>query len=221
LLIQPDDRQVYLLVKAITLPPTSEVLTLLNMKPTVIITTVGNDGSTNAAPFSWFSIVDYNPPRVLFSTNLKRDTYRNVLETKEFVINFPSVDLLKQIWVTSKHFPYGVNELEKADLTSFPSEKVKPPRIRECKAYIECKVVWTKPIGSSCLVLGEIVSVSVDESIERLETKNKLTRLNLPLYSSFRQDEKTREWMFTEIGKIHRIIERDGEVEITSEKRRG
>lgn len=209
----------FLLVKAVTLPPTIEVLTLLNVKPTVIITTVGNDGSTNAAPFSWFSIVDYNPPQVLFSTNLKRDTYRNVLETKEFVINFPSVRLLRQIWVTSKHFPYGVNELEKADLTGFPSEKVKPPRIRECKAHIECRVVWTKPIGSSCLVLGEIVSVSVDGSIEGLKTKNMLIELNPPLYFSFRQNEKTREWMFTELGKIHRIIERDGEVKVTSEKR--
>jgi flavin reductase (DIM6/NTAB) family NADH-FMN oxidoreductase RutF len=133
---------VCVLAKFISLPIGSEVLTLLNLKPAVIITTVRKDGSINAASYSRFSIVDYNPPRVLFSTNIKRDTYRNALATREFVLNFPSVNLLKQIWITSKHFPYGVSELEKAGLASFPSEKVKPPRIREYKAHIECKALW-------------------------------------------------------------------------------
>lgn len=201
----------------ISLPIGSEVLTLLNLKPAIIITTVGKDGSINAAPYSWFSIVDYNPPRVLFSTNVKRDTYRNVLETKEFVLNFPSVDLLKQIWITSKHFPYGVSELEKANLTVFPSEKVKPPRIKECKAHIECKVLWIKPIGSSCLILGEIISLSVDEKIEQFGTKDRLIRLNPPLYFSFKEDEKTRKWLFASIGKIHEMTERNDKFEITSE----
>jgi len=205
------------LVNFISLPIGSKVLTLLNLKPAIIITTVGKDGSINAAPYSWFSIVDYNPPRVLFSTNMKRDTYRNVLETKEFVLNFPSVDLLKQIWITSKHFPYGVSELEKASLTIFPSEKVKPPRIKECKAHIECKVLWTKSIGSSCLILGEIISLSVDEKIEQSGTKDRLIQLNPPLYFSFKEDEKTRKWMFVSIGKIHEMTERNDKFEITSE----
>ena len=205
------------LANFISLPIGSEVLTLLNLKPAIIITTVGKDGSINAAPYSWFSIVDYNPPRVLFSTNVKRDTYRNVLETKEFVLNFPSVDLLKQIWITSKHFPYGVSELEKANLTVFPSEKVKPPRIKECKAHIECKVLWIKPIGSSCLILGEIISLSVDEKIEQFGTKDRLIRLNPPLYFSFKEDEKTRKWLFASIGKTHEMTERNDKFEITSE----
>ena len=205
------------LANFISLPIGSEVLTLLNLKPAIIIITVGKDGSINAAPYSWFSIVDYNPPRVLFSTNMKRDTYRNVLETKEFVLNFPSVDLLKQIWITSKHFPYGVSELEKASLTVFPSEKVKPPRIKECKAHIECKVLWTKPIGSSCLILGEIISLSVDEKIEQFGTKDRLIQLNPPLYFSFKQDEETRKWLFASIGKIHEMTERNDKFEITSE----
>lgn len=206
------------MVKVVTLPPNKETLTLLNLKPTVIITTVGKDGSTNASPYSRFSIVDYNPPQALLSTNMKRDTYRNILETKEFVINYPGTDLLKQIWVTSKHFPYGVSELEKANLTGFPSEKVKPPRIRECKAHIECKVLWTKPIGSSCVVLGDIVSISASTTMEHLETRQKMIRLNPPLYFAFQEDEMTRKWMFAEIGKIHTITEEDEEIQVTSER---
>jgi flavin reductase (DIM6/NTAB) family NADH-FMN oxidoreductase RutF len=187
------------------------------MKPTVIVTTVGKDGSTNAAPYSWYSIVDYNPPRLLLSSNMKRDTYRNILETGEFVLNFPSVELLKQIWITSKHFPYGVNEIEKANLTSFPSEKVRPPRIRECKAHIECKVLWTKPIGSSCLVLAEIVSISVSREMAQLEPRERLVQLNPPLYFSFKEETGVRRWFFAELGRIHKVTEKDQKAEATSE----
>lgn len=207
----------FVLANVVTLPTNMEVLTLLNLKPAVIIATVGKDGSINAAPFSWFSIVDYNPPRVLFSTNMRRDTYRNVLETREFVINFPSIDLLRQILITSKHFPYGVSELEKANLTSFPSEKVKPPRIKECMAHIESKVLWTKPIGSSCLILGDIVSVSVDKKIEQFDVKEKAIELNPPLYFAFKEYERTRKWLFAEIGKIYTITEEDGKIAIRIE----
>jgi flavin reductase (DIM6/NTAB) family NADH-FMN oxidoreductase RutF len=194
-----------------------EILTLLNVKPAVIVTTKGKDGSTNAAPYSWFSIVDYDPPRVLLSSNMKRDTFRNILETREFVLNFPSADLLKQIWITSKHFPYGVNELEEAGLTWLPSEKVKPPRIKECRVHMECKVIRTKPVGAACIILAEILSISIDEEMSRLEAKERLIRLNPPFYFSFKQNGKTRKWSFATIGVIHEVEEEDGNVNIKSE----
>lgn len=205
------------MTNVVPLPIDRETLTLLNLRPVVLITTVGKDGSINAAPYTWFTVVDYEPPQVLLSTNMKRDTYRNLLETREFVANFPDARLLRQIWVTSKHFPYGVNELEKADLTSFPSEKVKPPRIRECKAHVECRVLWTRPIGSASLILGEVLSISAHKEIEKLKAKDKMVKLNPPLYFSFKEDEGTRKWMFAEIGKIATITEKDEKIKITSE----
>jgi len=199
------------------LPINKETLTLLNLKPVVIITTVGKDGSINAAPYAWFTVVDYDPPQFLFSTNTKRDTYRNILETKEFVVNFPDTRLLRQIWITSKHYPYGVNELEKAGLTSLVSEKVKPPRIKECGVHVECKVSWTKSIGSASLVLGEVVSVSTHKEIQQLTVKNRIAELNPPLFFAFQEDEGIRKWMFTEIGKIHTLTEKDEKITISSE----
>ena len=205
------------MTNVVSLPINIETLTLLNLRPVVLITTMGKDGSINAAPYTWFTVVDYDPPQVLLSTNMKRDTYRNILETREFVANFPDTSLLRQIWVTSKHFPYGVNELERAGLPSFPSERVKPPRIKECKAHVECKVLWTKPIGSTSLVLGEVVSISAHKEIERLRVKRKMVKLNPPLYFSFEEDEGRREWMFAEIGKITTVTEKGEKIKITRE----
>ena len=204
------------MTNVVPLPINIETLTLLNLKPVVLITTVGKDGSVNAAPYTWFTVVDYNPAQVVLSTNMKRDTYRNILETGEFVANFPDTCLLRQIWVTSKHLSYGVNELERAGLTGFPSERVKPLRIKECKAHVECKVLWTKPTGSASLVLGEVVSISAHKEIEKIKVKNKMVKLNPPLYFSFKEYRGTRKWMFAEIGKIATITEKDEKIKITS-----
>lgn len=202
----------------VSLPIENDILRLLGFSPVTLITTVGKDGSVNAAPYGWITVVDYKPPQLLFSVNIKHDTYRNVLETEEFVVNVPSADMIEEIWITQKPFPYGINELEEADLTPLPSEKVKPPRIKECKAHIECKVIWTKIIGSACLVLGNIEVISVDKEMEELDEKARAIALNRPIFFSYQREGSERKWMFGEIGKIHKLIEKNGEVELKTRK---
>jgi|CryGeyStandDraft_6_1057127.scaffolds.fasta_scaffold74209_2 flavin reductase (DIM6/NTAB) family NADH-FMN oxidoreductase RutF len=196
----------------------NNVLRLLGFSPVTLITTVGKDGSINAAPYGWITVVDYDPPQLLCSVNMKHDTYRNVLETEEFVVNIPNANMIREIWITQKPFPYGINELEEADLTPLPSEKVKPPRIKECKAHIECKVIWTKIIGSACLVLGNIEAISIDKEMEELDEKARAIALNRPIFFSYQREGSERKWMFGEIGKIHKLIEKNGEVEIKTRK---
>lgn len=198
----------------LSLPIDKGALQLLGFNPVTLITTVGKDGSINAAPHGWVTVVDYNPPQLLFSVNIKHDTYRNVIETREFVVNIPSADMIREIWVTQKHFPYGTNELEEANLTALPSEQVKPPRIKECKAHIECKVLWTKIIGSTCLVLGSIEAVSISKELEKLDVKDRAIALNRLIFFSYQRAGKERKWMFAQMGKIHILIEKDGEIEI-------
>ncbi len=205
------------MINVINLSVNDDILRLLAYGPVALITTVGRDKSTNAAPHSRITVADYDPPQLLISVNRKHDTYRNMIDTGEFVINIPSIDMLKQIWIAQKHFPYGVSELEKAELTSFPSEKVKPPRIRECRVHIECKVLWTKTTGSSCLVLGSVEAVSAQEEVAKLTTRELAVALKRPIFLSYQKREYARNWMFAEIGKIHNLTERNGEVEMSSE----
>lgn len=201
----------------VSLPIENDVLRLLGFSPVTLITTLGKDGSINAAPYGWITVVDYSPPQLLFSVNIKHDTYRNILDTGEFVVNVPSADIIREIWITQKHFPYGTNELKKANLTAFPSEKVKPPRIKECKVHIECKVLWTKIIGSACLVLGSIEAISIDKEVEALDVKERAIALKRPIFFSYQKDGNEKKWMFGEIGKIHVLIEKDGEAEVKTE----
>lgn len=201
----------------VSLPIKDNVLRLMGFNPVTLITTVGKEGAVNAAPHGWVSVVDYSPHQLVLSVNVKHDTYRNILEAGEFVVNIPSADLIREIWITQKHFPYGTNELEKAGLTTLPSDKVKPPRIKECKAHMECKVLWTKIIGSACLVLGRIEAISVDEVMEKLDVKEQAMVLNRLIFFFYESERMERKWMFAQIGKIQILTEKDGEIEIRSE----
>jgi flavin reductase (DIM6/NTAB) family NADH-FMN oxidoreductase RutF len=56
----------------VSLPIENDILRLLGFSPVTLIITVGKDGSVNAAPYGWITVVDYNPPQLLFSVNIKR-----------------------------------------------------------------------------------------------------------------------------------------------------
>jgi flavin reductase (DIM6/NTAB) family NADH-FMN oxidoreductase RutF len=131
----------------------------------VMITTVDKEGRINAASYGTCVRVCHDPVYIAFTTGATKDTYNNVLATEEFVVNVPSFEreILEKVRVVGLEFPPGVNELEKAGLTSFPSTVVKPPRIAECRSHFECKVEWTKQWLHRLMVVGKVVAASVDE----------------------------------------------------------
>jgi flavin reductase (DIM6/NTAB) family NADH-FMN oxidoreductase RutF len=199
------------------LPVNNNLLRLLGFTPVTLITTLSKDGSVNAAPHGWVTVVDYDPPQLLFLVNTKHNTYRNVKETREFVVNIPGADMIREIWVTQKHFPSGTDKLKEAKLTVLPSEKVKPPRIMECKAHIECKVSWTRIIGSACLVLGSIEAISVDERIGKLDIREQAIALDRLMFFSYESKQEERKWMFAQIGKIQTLTEKGEQIQIRTE----
>ena len=135
------------------------------LNPLVVVTTSDLGGFANAAPYGMCMRVCHKPLMIGFSVNRRWDTYRNVKETGEFVVNVPSDndDMLKKVMIMARRFPPRVNELDKAGLTSLPSRKIRPPRIGECKSHFECKVDWIKEVGDHHLVVGNVVAVSIDE----------------------------------------------------------
>lgn len=74
-------------------------------RPIGLISTVGRDGRRNLAPFSFFNALSSDPPYVAISiaTHIPdgrpKDTLRNILDTREFVANVVSEDIVRaQCW---------------------------------------------------------------------------------------------------------------------------
>ena len=92
-------------------------------------------------------------------------------ETGEFVCNIVSTELAYAMNLTAKHVPIDVNELEMAGLTPEPSEKVKPPRVKEAPAHLECEYWKTidlptnNPKFKHGVVFGHVVGIHINDDI--------------------------------------------------------
>ncbi|PWY68950.1 nitrilotriacetate monooxygenase component B [Aspergillus sclerotioniger CBS 115572] len=118
-------------------------------RPIGFISTVSGDGKTeNLAPFSYFQVVDHDPPTFIVGFSSRpgpvKDTYRNLKETGECVINTVSEGMIEAVNATSIDAPYGVSEWEISGLCKAPSSTVKPARVKESVFSVEGKVVDIK-----------------------------------------------------------------------------
>jgi flavin reductase (DIM6/NTAB) family NADH-FMN oxidoreductase RutF len=127
-----------------------------------IVTSIDREGRVNAASYATCVRIVHNPVQIAFTTSLGGHTRENILATGAFVVNLPSFErrILEQVRIVGLPFARGVNELEKAGLTSLPSVKVKPPRIAECLRHFECEVVWTHEWLGRMMVVGNVVAAS-------------------------------------------------------------
>jgi flavin reductase (DIM6/NTAB) family NADH-FMN oxidoreductase RutF len=150
---------------------------LIVPRPVALVSTVDRDGVPNVAPFSFFSGVGSNPPTVLFCPSLRasgdhrKDTLRNVEQTGEFVINIVSDAISAATNATAAEVGPEVDEFQLAGFTAIPSEVVRPPRVAESPAQMECKllqIVFTNHApGGGVVVLGEIVRFHVNADLEQ------------------------------------------------------
>jgi flavin reductase (DIM6/NTAB) family NADH-FMN oxidoreductase RutF len=117
-------------------------------RPIGFISTVNSKGEKNLSPFSYFQVVDHDPPMFIvgFSSRPGRvkDTYRNLKETGECVINTVSENMIEAVNASSIDAPYGVSEWDVSGLHEAPSSTVKPSRVAESVFNIEGKVVDIK-----------------------------------------------------------------------------
>lgn len=118
-------------------------------RPVGFLSTVSGDGKTkNLSPFSYFQVIDHDPPMFIvgFSSRPGRvkDTYRNLKETGECVINTVSENMIEAVNASSIDAPYGVSEWDVSGLHEAPTTTVKASRVQESVFSVEGKVVDVK-----------------------------------------------------------------------------
>ncbi|MGL6076921.1 MAG: flavin reductase family protein [Fimbriiglobus sp.] len=146
---------------------------IVTPRPIAWITTISPTGVVNLAPYSFFNVFGDKPAIVVFSPNLKpdgtkKDTHRNIDANGEFVINASVTALAEAVNITSKGLRYEESELLLTPLTTLPSRVVKPPRIAESPAHLECRLREIQSFGSHGgapnLVIGEVVMIHIDDA---------------------------------------------------------
>lgn len=158
-------------------------------RPIAFASTINNKGEKNLAPFSFFNVFSANPPIAIFSpaksgrTNTQKDTYHNIKETMEVVINIVNFDIVQQMSLSSTAYDSDVDEFEKSGLTPIASDLVKPFRVKESPVQIECKVREVIELGneggSGNLIISEILLMHIDDSILDAEGSIDQTKIDL------------------------------------------
>lgn len=144
-------------------------------RPIALVSTISKDGVNNLSPFSFFNAFGANPPIVAFSPSRRgrdaslKDTYNNLIATKECVIQAVTHSMVEQVSLASAEYAPDVDEFIKSGLTPIDSDIVKPKRVKESPFQMECKLLEMKSFGkggaSANLAVCEVVKFHVVEDL--------------------------------------------------------
>jgi flavin reductase (DIM6/NTAB) family NADH-FMN oxidoreductase RutF len=148
---------------------------LVTPRPIAWVTTLNEDGSVNAAPFSFFNVLGTRPPILGFAPGDKdpgipKDTARNIRRSGEFVVNLVDEACAERMNITSSEVAADVSEIELAELKTEASVSIAVPRIAEAPVALECREWSTLEIGRNRLIIGLIDRVFTREGILDPET---------------------------------------------------
>jgi flavin reductase (DIM6/NTAB) family NADH-FMN oxidoreductase RutF len=143
-------------------------------RPIAFVTTISKNGVLNGAPFSYFNIVSSNPPLISLSiqrsADRQKDTARNIIESKEFVVHVVDEQNVERINKTAANLPPDQSEIELAHLTPIESLKIKVPGVKEAKIRMECRLEHSIKIGGlespGCdLIIGKVVQFHIENDL--------------------------------------------------------
>lgn len=164
-----DSQRYFAMVQAIVPRPIAWVLTLNGGNVSTPV-----EVSYNLAPFSFFTAICSDPPLLMLSIGKRssgeeagslKDTARNIIEQRNFVVHIASSSYLAQVNASSASLPYGVSELQIAGLDVVDFNDFPIPRIRGCPMAFACTLYQIDEIGNGpqTVVYGKIEQIYVDD----------------------------------------------------------
>lgn len=127
-----------------------------------LVTTLDSNGKPNIATFAWITSVSFDPEMIAICLSSKRYTYECIKYSREFVINLPTVGILKEVWFCGTHSGRDVDKFKETGLTPINSKQLNAPRVKECIAHLECRLTKSSEIGDHIALVGKVVAKSCD-----------------------------------------------------------
>ena len=133
-------------------------------RPIAWVSTRSSSGVDNLAPHSFFTVASDEPPIVSFTSIGAKDSLRNALETREFVVNLVSYALRDQANLTATEYPPDTSEFDAVGVEREASLTVRPWRVAGSPAVLECVLEDTRSFGRCTVVFGRVQHLAVEES---------------------------------------------------------
>ena len=167
------------------------ILGAVGPRPICFASTIDKNGISNLAPFSFFNVFSSNPPVAIFSparsgrTGQQKDTYNNVKEIAEVVINLVNYKMVEQMSLASSPYSPEIDEFTKSGFTPIASETIRPFRVKESPVQMECEVFNVMELGdgggAGNLIMCKIKKIHIQENI--LDDNNMIDQHKIDLVS--------------------------------------
>ncbi len=149
-------------------------------RPIAWVLSEHENGKLNLAPFSYFNAVCSQPPVVMLSIGRKpdgsdKDTFRNIVERKKFVIHLAHPELAPQVTLSAKVLPEGESELDLLAMDTVPFEGFELPRLKDARIAFACELYKLDTIGDNNqnLVYGRLERIWLDDSVVGEDAKGR------------------------------------------------
>lgn len=142
-------------------------------RPIGWVSSISKAGIANLAPYSFFNAIAENPHYVVFGSGGLKDSLTNVEATDEFAINVATFALREKMNLSSASVAPNVDEFALAGLTPAPCRLIKPPRVAESPAALECKLYQIVPLpddrgdAQDWAIIGRVIGIHIDDRFVR------------------------------------------------------
>jgi len=149
---------------------TAFVNSLAGFRQAVLVGTKSLKGNTNLSIFNSLIHLGANP--ALFGLisrpdSVPRDTLQNILDTKEYTLNYMQSSHFIMAHQTSARYGIGVSEFEKVGFIEAYHPPFFPPFVSEAVVKIAMKYEQSIPIplNGTILIIGSIMHVDIEASL--------------------------------------------------------
>ncbi|GGE46152.1 flavin reductase [Primorskyibacter flagellatus] len=146
-------------------------------RPIAWVSTRSPAGVRNLAPFSFFNAFSWAPPMVALgmpgrnAEGRAKDTFCNIEDTGEFVVNLASWAQREAVNLSSAQFAPEEDEFEQVSVASAASRLVGPDRVAEAPVSLECRHYTNVPLParkagrSNMIVVGEVIGIHIRDDV--------------------------------------------------------
>ncbi len=128
-----------------------------------VLVTCGEAEKANIITLAWAMPTSINPPLVAISVRPTRHSFRLIKETREFVVNIPTMEIVEETLFCGRRSGKKHDKFKETNLTPFPAKTVKTSIVKECIAHLECRLKKSFTTGDHTIFLGEIVEAYADK----------------------------------------------------------
>jgi len=141
----------------------SSAYRFLYPRQVVLLSCTDKTGKTNIITLAWSMPASIDPPMLIVGIGPKRYSHELIEETEEFVVNVPTMEILRETLFCGRRTGREYNKFEETGLTPLPAKTVKPAIIKECVSHLECRLHQRTTTGDHTLFIGKVLAAYVNQ----------------------------------------------------------